>query len=149
MAIWADWARSQFPQLASDPLFEMTSDATWAYNCIAWAAGDIKRFWWPEHDGYWPPGVDRVVEVSAFVSAFATLGYRPCRSADLEAAVEKIALFTRAGAPTHAARQLGDGSWTSKLGRGVDISHSLEAVEGTAYGVVSCILARAREDGSE
>ena len=27
-----------------------------AYNCIAWAAGDTRWWWWPDPNSYWPPG---------------------------------------------------------------------------------------------
>jgi hypothetical protein len=47
-----------------------------------------------------------------------------------------------AGIPTHAARQLTSGAWTSKLGNAADIEHELRALEGEIYGVVALILKR-------
>ena len=78
----------------------------------------------------------------SFFAAFATLGYVACEDASLEAGFEKVAIYLSDGVPTHAARQLQDGAWTSKLGQGFDIRHTLEAIEGPAYGVVSLFLAR-------
>jgi|GEM_PF-3681614 len=56
------------------------------------------------------------------MQAFATLGYEVCDNVELEPGFEKIALYAGAdGIPTHAARQLQAGPWTSKLGRMEDI----------------------------
>jgi hypothetical protein len=124
------------------------------YNCIAWAAGEDNRLWWPPaHIGaieYWPPGVRAWETLEAFVDAFESIGYRRCESRECEDGVEKIAIYVsdRTGKPTHAARQLMSGTWTSKLGAGIDIEHhDLEAVEGEAglsYGRVAAVMARAR-----
>jgi len=64
---------------------------------------------------------------------------------DLEEGFERIAIFAILAQPTHAARQLENGRWTSKLGRAVDIEHELDALEGTDYGKVTQILKRRRE----
>jgi hypothetical protein len=37
--------------------------------------------------------------------------------------MEKVALHAKHGCPTHIARQLPNGRWTSKLGRWEDIEH--------------------------
>jgi hypothetical protein len=65
----------------------------------------------------------------------------------LEPGLEKIAIFAKGGRPTHAARQLGSGRWTSKLGRAEDIEHDLRALEGEAYGAVAFFLQRPRATG--
>ena len=89
--------------------------------------------------------------VEAFVSAYATLGYAKCEesSAVLEAGFEKVAIYVDAnGVPTHAAKQLPNGAWTSKLGEWEDIRHATpEAVEddgalGLGYGKVAVFLKR-------
>ena len=41
-----------------------------------------------------------------------------------------VAIYQSGGLPTHAARQLSDGNWTSKLGPNIDITHSLSGLEG-------------------
>jgi hypothetical protein len=46
------------------------------------------------------------------------------------------------GTPSHAARQLRDGTWTSKLGMSEDIQHALEDLTGEVYGSVVHILKR-------
>jgi hypothetical protein len=80
--------------------------------------------------------------LDAFVAAFATLGYVPCSGEEPENGFEKVALFARGGMPTHAARQLSDGRWTSKLGLREDIEHDLHAVSGDLYGTVVLVLKR-------
>jgi len=69
--------------------------------------------------------VRRQVTIAAFVEAFRSLGYKTCADGDLEQGFIKIAIFAdKSGKPTHAARQLPDGCWTSKLGVSVDIEHT-------------------------
>jgi hypothetical protein len=140
-----------FPQV-SEQGFRITSEVDFDYNCIAWAAGDTHRFWWPGVQGerrgpyYWPEGVPYIVTLEAFAQALATEGYEPCATGDLENGVEKAAIFAWPnGRPRHAARQLEDGTWTSKIGEDVDICHnSLEGMAGAAYGQPVMFLRRAR-----
>ena len=95
-------------------------------------------------DVYWPAEVPRVATLEAFHQLFAGLGYAPCKHSDLEPGFEKIALYVRDGEPEHAARQLPDGRWTSKLGKGVDVSHTLAGLEGPLYGQVVSFMKRPR-----
>ncbi|MCI0701929.1 MAG: hypothetical protein L0241_12680 [Planctomycetia bacterium] len=54
-----------------------------------------------------------------------------CETGEVETGGEKIALYALASVPTHAARQLPDGKWTSKLGRGPLVRHNTtHGVEG-------------------
>lgn len=122
----------------------LTSRADPRYNCIAWAAHDSQRFWWPDLPYYWPPGTPREVTRAAFLACFASLGFGECDSDVLVPRVEKIALFEKDQRPTHMARQLANGQWSSKLGGRHDISHRLRDLEGPLYGNVAAILCRAR-----
>ena len=140
--------QARFPRLTPNN-HVLTSPEDFAYNCIAWAAGDKGRFWWPQPVVpylYWPQGVCREVARHCFVGAFATLGYQEAEALDWSwtAGVEKVVLYEdSSGTPTHAARQLPSGRWTSKLGRNVDIEHlQPEDVEGPAYGTAAVLLAR-------
>jgi hypothetical protein len=93
---------------------------------------------------FWPTGVRQVVDLDSFIAAFATLGFVRCADDTLERGFEKVALFASAkGTPTHAARQMPGGRWTSKMGRLEDIAHTLYSVGGTQYGEVACYLKRA------
>lgn len=123
--------------------YAITSAPTPGYNCIAWAAGDDKRWWWPSAHSFWPHGVARDITLDAFINAYGTLGYALCDNDRLEHGFEKVAIFVSiSGAPTHAARQLGSGMWTSKLGKAYDIAHVLSGVEGLLYGRVAALLRR-------
>src|SRR5882672_2805266 len=88
------------------------------YNCIAFAADDQSLWWWPDQHGlaFWPPGVKREVTREAFIQAYSTIGYEVCGDGIVESGYEKIALYEKHGVPTHAAKQLEDGRWKSKLG---------------------------------
>lgn len=124
--------------------FACKSDRDGKYNCIAWALGKTNKFWWPldePHSNYWwPDGLPKALPdeetVAHFVEAFATEGYRRCRSGRLSRRYEKIVLFVDGNnKPTHAARLLPTGVWTSKLGEDEDIEHkTLRCIEGSAYG---------------
>src|SRR5437879_4179528 len=109
--------------------YRITSPLTRQYNCIAWAAGDAQRWWDPTRHkdfGYWPDDVPRELSVLAFVQLYESLGYLVCDRHDLEEGLEKVAIFAdESGRPTHAARQLRSGVWTSKLGRLEDIEHDI------------------------
>ncbi len=102
-----------------------------SYNCIAWAASDTHHgFWWPGPDTHWPFRLEREENISCFVKAFRRLGYRECSNSRLEFGYEKVALYSIGDEPKHMARQLADGTWTSKLGGLEDIRHfTLDAVE--------------------
>ena len=76
-------------------------------------------------------------------AAFAAVGYAVCLNGELKAGVEKIVLYVKEDRPTHAARQLPDGWWTSKLGQEADIEHDTpETVGGGIYGEPNVFLSR-------
>jgi hypothetical protein len=140
------WVPSKFPRLAAAGSFVETSRATRDYNCIAWAARKSDNWWWPEADSHWPDPVPAQVTVDTFVRVFARFGYRPCASFELQQGYEKVAIYVDAnGTPTHMARQLTDGTWTSKLGAGYDITHvRLDGLDGPkpSYGSAAQALRR-------
>ena len=72
----------------------------------------------------------------AFEALFAAQGWVEAADDSLEQGFEKIALYANRGTITHAARQLPAGEWTSKLGRDVDIAHSVGELDGPQYGAV-------------
>jgi hypothetical protein len=124
---------------------QITSDCSPKYNCIAWAMEDTEQWWWPEGLAFWPAGIRRELSLGVFVEAFATRGFVREADASLEPACDKMAIFAIDDEPTHAARQLPNGSWTSKCGPLEDIEHALHVLEGTTYGTVAVILARRRQ----
>ena len=53
----------------------------------------------------------------------------------LEEGFIKVAIFADSSLrPTHVARQLSNGNWTSKLGQNIDIEHDITGVECAKYG---------------
>ena len=121
--------------------FLITSPETPNYNCVAWAAEEDSRWWWPDTMGdyYWPTQVPRDNTVEAYLGAFRTLGYEPCDNVILEMGFKKIAIYVGDdGKPTHIARQLNNGNWTSKLGSSIDVEHDFfpkwsDAMIGLSY----------------
>ena len=130
-----------FPRLAISG-FQLNSPFDSTYNCIAFAAGDFTRWWWPDPIYYWPTESPRSETVQSFQHAFSTLGYFECNDGTRESDYEKIAIFTLRGVPTHAARMLHDGKWASKLGVSQDIIHAEDGVNSNRYGEVACFMKR-------
>jgi hypothetical protein len=150
----------RFPKLANAG-YQKTSEQTGrppkpgAYNCIAWAASDPRKklWWWPDPNAYWPFWIKpRNETIECFVTMFRCLGYTVCSHSRRQFGFEKVALYAmhKSGAPMpppeslvecadwipkHMARQLRDGTWSSKLGGSEDITHfTLDALE--SYGPV-------------
>ena len=124
--------------------YRITSPTDPFYNCAAWAVAESDRWWWPDSMGvgYWPAGVPRVETLDAFVQAYATLGYTPVDKPTTLTGYPWVAIYAKAGIPTHVCRQLPNGLWTSKLGNAEDIEHALEGLSGAVYGTVAMILER-------
>jgi hypothetical protein len=81
-----------FPRLRTTP-FRVTSPADESYNCIAWAAGDSRNWWWPLAGlgkTFWPEGIARSPTLDAFVSAFAAFGYEADAGEEPEPGFEKV-----------------------------------------------------------
>jgi hypothetical protein len=136
--------RQRYPGTATHH-FKLTSPEDKHYNCVAFAAGDTRQWWSSDPFAglfYWPEGAPREYTVHAWTATFSLLGYTPCDSDALEVGREKIAIYADGDYPTHVARQLPSGLWTSKLGKREDVEHELPALVGTEYGRVAMILSR-------
>jgi len=137
------WIDDAFPGLGLGA-YNVTSDPSEDYNCIAWAAGDQSR-WWSHAAGYYWPNANRTPLVESLVDVFTGLGYEVCEGAILEVGFERIALYALGPLWKHAARQLPTGLWTSKLGMDEDIQHTTpETLCGDRYGTLHCIMRRQR-----
>jgi hypothetical protein len=126
----------------------ITSPRTENYNCFAWAAGSSSEWWNPfdiDND-YWPDGVLRKENLEAYILAYNWVGYHRIALDDfeLEIGFEKIAIYANTvDKISHAARQLSDGSWTSKIGIYQDVRHefvedftSVIEGRGSSYGSI-------------
>lgn len=152
---------SLFPKLNSDPLFRLSSHKNVNYNCIAWAGQVDYEFWWPEVIPYnkldgikynWPFHITNSDKLEYFIELFSHLGYteESDNVSNEHPNYRKIALFIKEDKLnpnrltcecTHAARQLRNGLWASKLGSIEDIEHSNPYdLEGNLYGKIAIIL---------
>jgi hypothetical protein len=117
-----------------------------AYNCVAWAAGRTDTWWQavPAAGYYWPDNVPWNGRVDSLVRVFESLGFEVCDGDAPEPGYDKVALYGKGDDYEHAARQLSDGRWTSKLGAYKDIEHeTLQALAGEEYGSVVKLLRKA------
>ena len=132
-----------FPALGTSQ-FHITSPITPNYNCIAWAANDQTRWWWPDsnYQRYWPCCAPRDTTLQAFLKAFQSLGYQQIKEEDIDSYIDVIAFMTKAASVTHAIRRLKNGLWGSKLGDKWDIEHELYAIEGETYGRITAFMGR-------
>src|SRR5947209_2077007 len=109
--------RAAFPRLGSN--YRVLSGPSDKFNCVAWAAGEQHRWWWPFDSGeetpHWPKAAPFEVTLLAFTTVFRLLGYEPSPDGDVVPNVEKIAIYDLNGVPKHVARQH-EGRWSSKLG---------------------------------
>ena len=78
-----------------------------------------------------------------FVNTFGAKGFQVCEHLDFEKGYEKVALYAKDSRPTHMARMLPNGKWTSKLGDMWDIEHrTLDGLVDSDYGQVVKVLKR-------
>lgn len=138
--------------------YKVTSLESTDYNCVAHAARDQTLKWdcpgFPVPGYYWPPGAMEGDHPEALASAFAAIGYERCQGGELEVGYEKVALYVdSSGEWQHAALQLPNGKWSSKLGHWEDVMHASPHCFGDSiYGNVIYFMRRAIEnknDGKE
>jgi hypothetical protein len=133
---------AEFPRLTKDNHTPTSRATPWpdepekpfyVYNCLAFAVGDKKRFWWPGNPGsYWPRsnGEQTVDEIASVLREY--FGYKKCDDGAFEKGVRKLAIFENyKGEPSHVAVQPANrnGKWVSKMGYNIDMEHDLHALE--------------------
>lgn len=104
----------------------------------------------PRPSYLWPKNAPSNMKFSSFIVAAAEFGYAQCDSGDLEDGIEKIAFYGLAEYVDHAARQLPDGRWTSKLGlEHDDIEHdTADCISGGEYGPILGFFSRPSKGSS-
>lgn len=142
MIRWEDFPRAKLGSI------KRTSDPTAEYNCIAWALSTNKHAVWP--DEYetlaWPPSLPRSESLDCFLELFKLAGYTPCPPPNNDfMRFEYVVLYSIDDRVTHASRSQHDGTWTSKLGPGIDVRHDVpETLENGTYGKVRRYVRRLR-----
>jgi len=138
-----NWVNRDFPSAVG--AYRKSSDENVAYNCIAYAAGNITE-WWSHLPGYkWP--AYRSPAIWSLIDVFKALGYeeRPANDTAFDIKYDKLALYAKGDLRKHAARQLESGKWTSKLGEDEDIEHdNPDCLCGTKYGNIFCVMRKLR-----
>jgi len=142
------------PGLRQSP-YTLKSPRDPGYNCIAYAVGDLQN-WWDDlgvpdnvrvNGYYWPPGIPNAGTIAGWIKVFEIHGYRATDDSSLEPEYEKVAIYGSDIGAEHAARQKASGIWVSKMGKGVDIEHTLEGLEGDFPGKVIKIMKRKCQGG--
>ena len=137
---WAPQLIAAFPKLSSEGL-AIKDKPSERYNCIAYAAGDTAKWWWPDGINYWPTWATLDNRIESLNEAFAGLGYEQCQNSDAEEGYQKVALYEVGGKFLHAAVQMPNGLWRSKMGQGPVIEHrSPESLSGGMYGEVTAYM---------
>ena len=139
---WAQLLVSAFPNLSGEGS-EIVEQPSEQYNCIAYAAGDTSKWWWPDGINYWPPWATVTNRIESLKEAFAGLGYEQSQDSGAEDGCQKVALYELNGEMKHAAAQMPNGRWRSKTGQGPVIEHdSPESLSGGMYGDATVYMRR-------
>jgi len=138
---------ANFPNLTAGT-FTQTSPFDRTYNCIAWALErDTSQWWQPGGPApyYWPvPTAPRTLALSVYFEGFEAVGYRSCQLRAGLPGWQIIAIYSDQGRDfLHVAALVRGSTWSSKLGRNIDISHaSLHTLEDGDYGKVTHFMRR-------
>ncbi len=131
---WRQTLAAAFPRLAREG-YEIVGEPTRGYNCVAYAAGDNKKWWDFTETRYWPDYATRTDRMEGLIEVFTGLGFQRCRGNSHEGGYVKVALYEEHGVWKHAALQTPTGRWRSKLGEGPLIEHLRpESLTGEVYG---------------
>jgi hypothetical protein len=122
----------RFPALGQHN-HRVTSIHNDTYNCVAWVRQEMNEWWEP---GFcWPDDLvvsDDEGDLDAYIELFGRWGYDRCPDCEYEPGYLKISLYAQDGEFFHVAKQLRDGTWSSKAGSLHDLKHcNLAALEGS------------------
>lgn len=128
-----------YPELGDDPNFEILSEKSKLYNCIAWAMHCQDRWVAPDYEAghWWPEGVADDFTPQSLVDAFVAVGFEVAENGDPEIGYNKVALYKGYSRMlgytiwTHAARVVAPGILHSKFGDAFDGKHSSGSVKKT------------------
>ena len=102
------------------------------FNCIGYALS-INEFVSYHISRYWIDSVPRNASIINLVKIFEHFGFERCNSL-VETGYKKIVIYGNHGISKHAAIQLDNIWYESKMGSYEICKHTLEAIEGALYG---------------
>lgn len=104
-----------------------------AYNCFGWGLCS-RAFGWQQPT----PGIAPKKQLAELDKGYATVGFKVAMDCKPRKGFRKVAIYcNKAGAPTHATKQIEGDWWESKLGMSERIVHrGTAALEGMVYGAV-------------
>ena len=140
-----------FPALRGTS-WDIKSDGTPVYNCLAWAVGENHRRWDTDKPHYWPDNNRHKFGIAYLVAAYRAVGFVVSNidACVPDAEYEKIVLYCRDTEGSHAARLLANGRWTSKIGSHEDIEHETPgSLIGSVYGKPMVYMRRKKTDGKK
>lgn len=144
---WVEDLTVAFPSLSGED-FKILEPPSRNFNCVAFAAGDTTRIWDYNEGYYWPPWATRDSRMESLKEVFAGLGYESCVDGTTEDGYRKVALYEEKGTTQHAALQVSNGRWRSKMGQGPVIEHHKpESLSGEVYGVPTTFMKKALPAG--
>ena len=90
-------------------------------------------------DNYWP--VKNELSIESFELLYTYKGFKKLNYLDIsyDPNFIKVAIYTKDNIPTHAAIQINDLWWESKIGRLGIIRHDIFEIENVVYGEVTQI----------
>lgn len=129
-----EYLRKSFNFIENYQILEGTSSPH--YNCISHTL-NIKNKWsWPksvDSDNYWP--ISNISEtIDAFDEFYEYHGFTKTNMNKIYLGKNKIVLYSIGEIPKHAALQIKDDLYESKMGRGEIIRHDPFDIENSIYG---------------
>lgn len=133
-----EYYRKLFPLLTDYEL--IPNSESMEYNCISHTLNINNDISWPfDNNNYWP--VSRDLTKESFDKFYEFHGFEKMNLLDFsyDSKYIKVALYTNKGIPTHAAIQVDEFFWESKIGELGIIKHDLFEIEDNVYGEVAQI----------
>lgn len=133
-----EYYRKLFPLLTDYEL--IPNSESMEYNCISHTLNINNDISWPfDNNNYWP--VSRNLTKESFDKFYEFHGFEKMNLLDFsyDSKYIKVALYTNKGIPTHAAIQVDEFFWESKIGELGIIKHDLFEIEDNVYGEVAQI----------
>jgi hypothetical protein len=133
-----EYYRKLFPLLTDYEL--IPNSESMEYNCISHTLNINNDISWPfDNNNYWP--VSRDLTKESFDKFYEFHGFEKMNLLDFsyDPKYIKVALYTNKGIPTHAAIQVDEFFWESKIGELGIIKHDLFEIEDNVYGEVTQI----------